>query len=61
MPGAGRKPPTLAGRDADLENFQGLVERLGAGGYERSLIYSGLRGVGSKGPGKRRVFGGTAL
>jgi hypothetical protein len=45
-PGAGRKPPTLAGRDRDLENFQALIERLGAGGYERSLVYSGLRGVG---------------
>ena len=45
-PGAGRKPPNLAGRDRDLENFQALIERLGAGGYERSLIYSGLRGVG---------------
>lgn len=45
-PGAGRKPPILAGRDADLENVSALIERLGAGGYERSLIYSGLRGVG---------------
>jgi hypothetical protein len=45
-PGAGRKPPMLAGRDRDLDNFQGLIERLAAGGYERSLIYSGLRGVG---------------
>jgi len=45
-PGAGRKPPTLAGRDGDLDNFQALIERLGAGGYERSLVYSGLRGVG---------------
>jgi len=45
-PGAGRKPPLLAGRDSDLESFQALIERLGAGGYERSLIYSGLRGVG---------------
>ena len=45
-PGAGRKPPNLAGRDSDLENFQSLIERLAAGGYERSLIYSGLRGVG---------------
>jgi len=45
-PGAGRKPPTLAGRDGDLENFKALIERLGTGGYERSLIYSGLRGVG---------------
>lgn len=38
-PGAGRKPPNLAGRDRDLEGFQSLIERLGAGGYERSLIY----------------------
>src|SRR5207248_4905782 len=45
-PGAGRKPPNLAGRDGDLENFQSLSERLAAGNYERSLIYSGLRGVG---------------
>src|SRR5579871_3248687 len=45
-PGAGRKPPNLAGRDGDLENFRALIERLAAGGYERSLIYSGLRGVG---------------
>ncbi len=45
-PGAGRRPPTLAGRDADVDNFRSLIERLGAGAYERSLIYSGLRGVG---------------
>jgi hypothetical protein len=45
-PGAGRKPPNLAGRDRELENFQSLIERLSVGGYERSLIYSGLRGVG---------------
>jgi hypothetical protein len=45
-PGAGRKPRTLAGRDQDLESFQALVERLDAGSYERSLIYTGLRGVG---------------
>ncbi len=45
-PGAGRKPPTLAGRDQDLENFRDLIDRLAVGGYEPSLIYSGLRGVG---------------
>jgi hypothetical protein len=45
-PGAGRKPPTLAGRDRDLDSFQALIERLAVGGYERSHIYSGLRGVG---------------
>jgi AAA ATPase domain len=36
----------LAGRDPDLEHVQALVERLSDGGYERSLVYSGLRGVG---------------
>jgi hypothetical protein len=45
-PGAGRKPPNLAGRDRDLENFRSLIEQLADGGYERSLVYSGLRGVG---------------
>jgi len=45
-PGAGRKPRTLAGRDADVESFQSLIERLDAGTYERSLVYTGLRGVG---------------
>jgi hypothetical protein len=40
IPGAGRKPPNLAGRDGDLDNFQSLIERLADGGYERSLIYS---------------------
>ena len=45
-PGAGRKPPHLAGRDNDLEDFASLIEVLAAGGAERSLIYYGLRGVG---------------
>src|SRR5487761_1272826 len=45
-PGAGRKPPMLAGRDPELDGFAALIERLAAGGYERSAIYSGLRGVG---------------
>ncbi len=45
-PGAGRKPRVLAGRDPDIENVQALIERLSDGSYERSLIYSGLRGVG---------------
>jgi len=52
-PGAGRKPPTLAGRDRDLENFASLIERLGGGGYERSLVYSGLRGVAETVPRSR--------
>jgi hypothetical protein len=35
-----------AGRDPDLEAFRVLLERLADGRPERSLIYSGLRGVG---------------
>jgi hypothetical protein len=45
-PGAGRKPDKLAGRDEDLRDFQVLVERLGDGTYERSVVFSRLRGVG---------------
>jgi len=45
-PGAGRKPPHLAGRDNDLEDFVSLMQLLSSGGADRSLIYYGLRGVG---------------
>jgi hypothetical protein len=45
-PGAGRKPPCLAGRDRDLEEFGSLIEILTAGGADRSRIFHGLRGVG---------------
>ena len=45
-PGAGRKPPHLAGRDKDLEDFVSLMQLLAGGGADRSLIYYGLRGVG---------------
>jgi AAA ATPase domain len=45
--GAGSSPPLLAGRDADLGDFRVLLEQLAAGhSGARSLIYSGLRGVG---------------
>ncbi len=45
-PGAGRKPPYLAGRDGELEQFSSLLEVVASGGAERSTIYYGLRGVG---------------
>jgi hypothetical protein len=45
-PGSGRSPSYLAGRDADLEEFQILIDRVARGLSERSIIYSGLRGVG---------------
>jgi AAA ATPase domain len=45
-PGAGKRPARLAGRDGDLENFSLLLERLSGGRHERSMIFSGLRGIG---------------
>jgi hypothetical protein len=45
-PGSGRIPGYLAGRDPDLEEFQVLTHRVSRGLSERSIIYSGLRGVG---------------
>src|ERR1700685_2123513 len=45
-PGAGKRPAKLAGRDPDLENFALLLERLGDGRHERSMIFAGLRGIG---------------
>jgi len=45
-PGAGQRPPELAGRDAELAAFDVLLERIGAGRPERSLMLTGLRGVG---------------
>jgi hypothetical protein len=44
--GAGTMPPFLAGRDKDIDNFDALLTRLEGGLQGRSLIYSGLRGVG---------------
>jgi hypothetical protein len=44
--GAGTMPPFLAGRDKDIENFEALLTRLEGGLQGRSLVYSGLRGVG---------------
>jgi hypothetical protein len=45
-PGAGQKPPELAGRDRELEMFDVVLERVARGRPERSLILTGLRGVG---------------
>jgi len=44
--GAGTMPPFLAGRDNDLQTFDVLLARLEQGRQARSVIYSGLRGVG---------------
>src|SRR5215213_4133544 len=45
-PNAGSRPPELAGRDEQLEQFRILVARLKAGQTEQSVIAKGLRGVG---------------
>ena len=45
-PGAGQRPPELAGRDAVLEQFDVVLERVARGRPERSLVLTGLRGVG---------------
>ena len=45
-PGAGQRPPELAGRDAELAAFEVLLERVVRGRPERSVILTGLRGVG---------------
>lgn len=45
-PGAGSRPPALAGRDTELAAFRVLLERLRHGRPEKSMIITGLRGVG---------------
>ena len=45
-PGAGQRPPELAGRDRELRQFDVTLERVAGGRPERSLVLSGLRGVG---------------
>jgi AAA ATPase domain len=45
-PGAGQRPPELAGRDQELTAFDVLLERVAKGRPERSVVLTGLRGVG---------------
>jgi len=45
-PGAGQRPPELAGRDRELAAFEVVLERVSRGKPERSLVLTGLRGVG---------------
>lgn len=45
-PGAGQRPPELAGRDSELTAFDVVLERIAHGRPERSLVLTGLRGVG---------------
>jgi hypothetical protein len=45
-PGAGARPPLVAGRDRELEDFRVAFQRLGSGRFARSFMLDGLRGVG---------------
>ncbi len=45
-PGAGQRPPELAGRDSELRAFDVVLQRVAKGRPERSIMLTGLRGVG---------------
>jgi hypothetical protein len=45
-PGAGQRPPELAGRDTELRTFDVVLERVARSRPERSIVLLGLRGVG---------------
>lgn len=45
-PGAGQRPPELAGRDEQLRAFDIALERVARGRPERSVVLTGMRGVG---------------
>src|SRR2546421_581940 len=45
-PGAGQRPPELAGREKEVSQFRVVLERVARGRPERSLVLTGLRGVG---------------
>ncbi|HEY1914520.1 MAG TPA: ATP-binding protein [Streptosporangiaceae bacterium] len=45
-PGAGQRPPELAGRDKEITQFGVVLDRVARGRPERSIVLTGLRGVG---------------
>jgi hypothetical protein len=45
-PGAGTQPPELAGRADEIQQIRHLMARAEAGHHEKSLMVTGLRGVG---------------
>ncbi|GIG67897.1 ATP-binding protein [Phytomonospora endophytica] len=45
-PGAGQRPPQLAGRARELRAFEVVLDRVAHRRPERSLVLTGLRGVG---------------
>lgn len=45
-PGAGVPPPILSGRESELEAISIMIGRLALGRGERSIVLTGIRGVG---------------
>src|ERR1700743_760781 len=45
-PGAGQPRPDLTGRDREIGQFEVVLERVARGRPERSMVLTGLRGVG---------------
>jgi AAA ATPase domain len=45
-PGAGSRPPAIVGREQELQLFATAIGRLGIGRSAKSLMLTGLRGVG---------------
>lgn len=45
-PNAGALPPVVAGREQQMKNFEVLLARLSRGRTEKSMVITGLRGVG---------------
>jgi AAA ATPase domain len=45
-PGAGQRPPELAGREREIGQFEVVLERIARNRPERSMVLTGLRGVG---------------
>jgi hypothetical protein len=45
-PDMGARPPFLAGRDSEVAYFDEMLAQLDAGGTQKHLILTGLRGVG---------------
>jgi AAA ATPase domain len=45
-PGAGQRPPELAGRDKEITQFGVVLDRVARSRPERSIVLTGLRGVG---------------
>jgi len=45
-PGAGLRPAALAGRERDIDVFEILTDRSGKSLSSRSMVFSGLSGVG---------------